>query len=317
MRILLATELSPEDRQRLECEFPDVHFIDAPNRESAVKSISGCEIMFGSSAPPELLEQADSLKWIHTRSAGVNSLRFDELARRRIIVTNSSGAHGVPIAENFLALMLAFATGLHRLFHAQNRRSWDPEPAREARFELEGQTLLVIGLGDLGATLAIKAKGLGMEVIGIRRTSQPPPPGVDEQMLGDQITEALNRADHVALCLPLTPETTGFIGDAELRAMKKSAYIYNAGRGKSINREALLRALREGWIAGAGLDVTDPEPLPPDDPLWDMPNVLLTQHTSGSSPQNSRRVTDLFIQNLRLYRSGKRLKNQIDLVAQY
>jgi phosphoglycerate dehydrogenase-like enzyme len=317
MRVLVATELDTEDYARLTKGFPKIEFVQAGDGAQAIDRIAGCEVMFGSRVSPELLSRADTLRWIHTRSAGVNSLPFDDLVARGITVTNSSGAHGVPIAENFLALMLAFAVGLHILIPAQRGCRWDPEPARKARFELEGQTLLIVGLGDLGAALALKAKGLGMYVLGIRRTNQPPPKGVDEQLSFDAQREALKRADHVALCLPLTPATVGFISEPELRAMKPSAFIYNAGRGRSIERVALIRALTEGWIAGAGLDVTDPEPLPPDDPLWLMPNVILTQHTSGSSPANSRRVTDLIMENLRRHLAGEPLMNVIDLREQY
>jgi phosphoglycerate dehydrogenase-like enzyme len=185
------------------------------------------------------------------------------------------------------------------------------------KFELDGATLLIAGLGGIGAGLAQKAKGLGMHVLGVRKRDVPPPPGVDEILTQDRLHEGLGRADHVALCLPLTDETTGYLGEAELRAMKPSAYVYNVGRGKSIDREALLQALREGWIAGAGLDVTDPEPLPSDDPLWSFPNVLLSQHTSGSSHQLDRRVTDIFAANLRRFLNNEPLENLVDYTLGY
>jgi phosphoglycerate dehydrogenase-like enzyme len=133
----------------------------------------------------------------------------------------------------------------------------------------------------------------------------------------EKLHTPLAAADHVALCLPLTPETTAIIGEAELRAMQPHAFIYNVGRGASIEPAALNRALREGWIAGAGLDVTDPEPLPPDSPLWDADNVILSLHTSGTSPRNVDRITDLFAENLRRYLDGAPLCNEIDPVQSY
>ena len=314
--VLVATELDSEDRRRLAEGFPGVEFVDGVGKERAAEMVPGREVMFGSVVTAEILARADAVKWIHTRSAGVNSLPFEELAARGITVTNSR-VHGTPIAENFLALMLAFATGLHVLMPMQLRREWNPDGTDGVKFELEGQTLLIVGLGDLGATLARKAKGLGMRVVGARKRDLPGPEGVDEVIPLEGLTAALGRADHVALCLPLTRETTGFFREEHFRAMKGSAYLYNAGRGKSVDREALLQALRERWIAGAGLDTTDPEPLPPDDALWSLPNVLLTQHTSGSSPHLSRRVTDLFMENLRRYRSGEALLNVVDLKAGY
>src|SRR5687768_17149723 len=199
MRVLIATELDTADRDRLIAAFAGLNLTFVDGREAAAESIPGSEVMLGGSVTPELLDRADSLRWIQTRSAGVNSLPFEELAKRGITLTNSSGAHGVPIAENFLALMLAFATGLHVLIPAQTRREWLADSAREMKFELEGQTLLVIGLGDLGATLARKARALGMHVLGIRRRNLDPPEGVDELIPPDRLLEALPRADHVAL----------------------------------------------------------------------------------------------------------------------
>lgn len=316
LRVVLATSLASEDRERLYAAFPKVDFVEAHGAEAIKEAASDCEVIFGH-VSAETLEAAPRLRWVQVRSAGVNHLPLKEMAARGILLTNSSGAHGVPIAENFLALMLAFAIRLPALLEAQRARAWHKRDIPGEKFELEGQTLLVIGLGDLGATLARKAAGLGMRVLGVRNRPLPPPPGVDAVFPSERLHEALRQADHVALCLPLTEKTKGYIDEAELRAMKPTAYIYNAGRGQSIAREPLLRALQEGWIAGAGLDVTDPEPLPPDDPLWSLPNVILTQHTSGHSPRNSRRVTDLFLENLRRFLQNEPLQNVVDYARGY
>lgn len=311
MRVLLAGHLDDEDRDRLVAAFPALDFSEPDAAESA----AGYEVVFG--WPSAEMLASDGLRWVQVRSAGVNSMPLDNLARRGIRLTTGSGAHGTPIAENMLAMMLAFAIRLPDLVRLQTDRRWDRHPIDDSKFELEGQTLLIAGLGGIGATLARKAKGLGLQVMGYRRHALPPPPGVDEMVSPVGFQQALGRADHVALCLPLTPDTEGFIGEAQLRAMKPTAYLYNAGRGKCVERGALLRALDEGWIAGAGLDVTDPEPLPQDDALWAHPNVILSQHTSGASRHNSRRVTDIFIQNLRRYLAGEPLVNEVDLQAGY
>lgn len=316
MRVLLGTNLASEDATRLRAAFPTVEFIEAPHRERMQAAAAHCEVIFGPISE-ELLAAAPRLRWVQVRSAGVDHLPLKALAARDILLTNGSGAHGIPIAESILALMLAFAIRLPTLMEGQRRCEWGYGRVYQEKFELEGQTLLVIGLGDIGSTLARKAKGLGMRVLGLRRRSLPPPPGVDELVPADRLSDALAQADHVALCLPLTEATTAFLGEAELRAMKPTAFVYNVGRGPSIAREPLLRALQEGWIAGAGLDVTDPEPLPPDDPLWALPNVLLTQHTSGSSPFNSRRVTDIFLDNLRRFLAGEPLRNVVDIARRY
>lgn len=316
MRVLLGTTLALEDTTRLRAAFPTVEFIEASHRERMQAVAAHCEVIFGPISE-ELLAAAPRLRWVQVRSAGVDHLPLEALAARNILLTNGSGAHGIPIAESVLALMLAFAIRLPTLMEGQRRREWGYGRVYQEKFELEGQALLVIGLGDIGSTLARKAKGLGMRVLGLRRRSLPPPPGVDELVPADRLSDALAQADHVALCLPLTEATTAFLGEAELRAMKPTAFVYNVGRGPSIAREPLLRALQEGWIAGAGLDVTDPEPLPPDDPLWALPNVLLTQHTSGSSPFNSRRVTDIFLDNLRRFLAGEPLRNVVDIARRY
>jgi phosphoglycerate dehydrogenase-like enzyme len=155
-----------------------------------------------------------------------------------------------------------------------------------------------------------------MRVIGVRRSAYPVR-GVTQVYTTKQLTSALAQADHVALCLPLTDATRHFIGAKELRAMRPTAYIYNVGRGASIDQNALIEALQKGAIAGAGLDVTDPEPVPPDSPLWGMPNVILSQHTSGSSPHNAKRVTDLFAANLARYLADKPLHQLIDPARGY
>jgi phosphoglycerate dehydrogenase-like enzyme len=176
--------------------------------------------------------------------------------------------------------------------------------------------LCVLGLGDIGGALATRALALGMRVVGVRRGGRAFP-GLAATYTPDRLLEALPQADHVALCLPLTSETRAIVGEREFVAMRPTAYIYNVGRGASIDPDALLRALQSGRIAGAGLDVTSPEPLPDDSPLWDMPNVILTQHVSGDSPYNAHRITTIFADNLRRYLAGEPLQNLVDKARGY
>jgi len=314
--VLVTTGLREASESRLRAEFPDVQFIFAPG-DGAVEAARWAEVLFGGQISAAMLERAEVLRWVHVRSAGVNHLPLDELARRGVLLTNGSGAHGTPIAENILAMMLAFAIRLPLLQEAKARREWLPQRVGAEKFELEGQTLLIAGLGDIGRALAVRASALGLRVLGCRRRDLPAPPGVHELVPLGQLHAGLGRADHVALCLPLTADTRGFLGERELRSMRPTAYVYNVGRGGSIGREALHRALREGWIAGAGLDVTDPEPLQPDDPLWDLPNVILTQHTSGGSPRNEERVVEIFMANLRRWLGGQTLQNVVDYGTGY
>jgi phosphoglycerate dehydrogenase-like enzyme len=318
--VLVGEDVGPANLARILAVDPRIEVIFCPEIDSFVAAAPRADVIFTKRLPAAAVASAERLRWVQAGTAGVEGMLAAGLRDRArdggVILTNASGAHGVTMAEVVLAMMLAFATRLHTLLHAQaqRRRARDEVVAR--KFELEGQTLLVLGLGDIGGTLARKARLLGVRVIGIRRDSSPSP-DVDEQHRPDALRDVLPRADHVALCLPLTAETRGIIGESELRAMRPTAYIYNVGRGASIDGDALLRALREGWIAGAGLDVTDPEPLPADSPLWDLPNVILSQHTSGSSPRNADRITDILIDNLARYLRGAPLRNRIDPVRGY
>jgi phosphoglycerate dehydrogenase-like enzyme len=296
--------------------FPGVEFRFCPTADELTRQAGDAEVIFSKRFPPQVLERVGRLRWVQAGTAGVERLLALGLADRGVLLTNATGAHGVPMAEMVLGMMLAFATGLHTLLWAQRARERVRSQVVENKFELEGQTLCVLGLGDIGGTLARKARALGMRVLGVRR-SQAPFAGLDGQVTPDQLLEALPEADHVALCLPLTAETRQIVGERELRAMKPSAYIYNVGRGPSIELTALLKALVEGWIAGAGLDVTDPEPLPEDSPLWAMPNVLLGQHSSGSSPWNADRITGIFLDNLGRYLRGEPLVNVVDAERGY
>jgi phosphoglycerate dehydrogenase-like enzyme len=314
--VIVGEDVGQANLARMREAYPEIEFCFCPTAEECIRQAAGAEVFFSKRFPAEAFERARRLRWVQAGTAGVERLLAMNLGERGIVLTNATGAHGVPMSEMILAMMLAFATGLHTLLWAQRLHQRAREPVIEQKFELEGQTLCVLGLGDIGGTLARKAQALGMRVLGVRR-SREPFPGLDGQYVPNQLLHALPEADHVALCLPLTKETRHIVAERELRAMKPSAYIYNVGRGASIEPAALLRALTERWIAGAGLDVTDPEPLPEDSPLWDMPNVLLGQHSSGSSPLNADRITNIFLENLGRYVRGDPLINVVDRARGY
>lgn len=307
---LIGEDIGAENLARLRREFPSVEFRFCLDAAEFLAAAPSAEIIFSKSFPPGALAAATRLRWVQAGTAGVDRL-VAGLAGRDVLLTNASGAHGVPMAELVLGMMLGFAAGLHTA--GRGPAEYDSVRAQILRekFELEGQTVCVLGLGDIGGTLARKAQALGMRVIGVRR-SRNPFPYADAQITPDRLLDVLPQSDHVALCLPLTSATVGIIGRAELRAMKPSSYIYNVGRGSSVEPEALLHALRERWIAGAGLDVTDPEPVPGDSPLWGMRNVVLSRHTSGSSPFNGDRITAIFARNLAHYLAGEPFPHPVD-----
>lgn len=308
--VVIGEDIGPANLERLRTAFPQVEFHLRLSEADFSAAAAHAQILFSKRFPAAALA-APGLRWVQAATAGVERLLAAGLVERGVTITNAHGAHGVPMAEVILSMMLAFATGLHSLIRVQESRRHIQQQIIHTKFELEGQTLCVIGLGDIGGTLAHKGRALGMRVVGVRRVPYPHP-AVEQVYTAHEIGQAVGQADHVALCLPLTAATTGLVGAAELRAMRPTAFIYNVGRGASLEPTALLQALQEGWIAGAGLDVTAPEPLPPDSPLWAMPNVILSQHTSGSSPYNADRITRIFAANLARYLAGDPLQNVID-----
>ena len=332
MRVLVgAAPIAVVDRQRLVQRFPGVAFDFAEDAAAMAAAAPEAEIIFTKSIPGDALAAATRLRWVQAGTAGVDGLlRLGLGARPDVLLTNARGAHGIPMAENILTMAFCFATRMHLLIRGQLEQGQRaPAPAGSSRptrlgarvveekWELDGQTMLVLGLGDVGGTLARKASALGMRVLGVRRRAGAHPHCAAVYSLADW-AEALPEADHVAVCLPLTPETRHCIGEAELRRMRPTAHVYNVGRGACIDGVALRRALAEGWIGGAGLDCVEPADTPaPDDPIWGLENVILSLHTSGSSPYNSRRITDIFMDNLERYQRGAPLNNLIDVGTGY
>jgi D-2-hydroxyacid dehydrogenase (NADP+) len=312
MRVLVGGAVRPADETELRSAFPAIDFVRADTPDDALAVAPTIDATIGLMVTADFVRGAERLRWVQIRPAGVNALPLDDLAERGVIVTNGRGVHSGPVAETAMTLLLACTTGLLPLIAAKQRHEWISGRMYSERRELGTQTILIAGLGDIGRTLAARVAALGTRVLGYDLIDKNPPPGVVELVAEDRLIPALGEVDHVVLILPLTPDTHGWFDEAKLRAMKPTAYLHNVGRGPLVDREALLRALREGWIAGAGLDVTVPEPLPPDDPLWDMPNVLLTQHTAGGSPSNDGRILAIYKENLRRLLAGAELLNLVD-----
>jgi phosphoglycerate dehydrogenase-like enzyme len=250
-----------------------------------------------------------ALRWFHSFSAGVDHPAFRTLLERGVLLSNSSGSSSVPIAQYVIAMMLRAVKRFDALAGAQRERRWEPVQAEE----LTGKTAGIIGVGHIGGEVARLAKAFGMRVIGCRRRQQARVRYVDELLPPDRLPELLARADFVVLTVPLSAQTDGLIDEAALRSMKPTAWLINVSRGRVVREAALLRALKEGWIAGACLDVFEEEPLPQESELWSLPNVVVTPHQSGFSPLNFDRASELFLENLRRYVAGKPLKNRVRL----
>ncbi|MFL6250784.1 MAG: D-2-hydroxyacid dehydrogenase [Actinomycetes bacterium] len=254
------------------------------------------------------------LRWIHATSAGageqVRKAALPAEALKRVAITTSSGVHAVPLAEYAILGLLAVAKELPRFVEEQRAKAW-PEVRRPLR-ELDGQTLFLVGLGDIGRETARLGKALGMRTAGFRRTQGPPPEWVDEVHGPERLAELAGRADAMVVSLPLTDQTAGLIDRATIDRLPASCIFVNVGRGGVVDEPALIDALRERRIAGAVLDVFATEPLPEDSPLWTLPNVLVTPHAAALSARENERIVQLFVDNLRRYLDGRPLRNVVE-----
>jgi phosphoglycerate dehydrogenase-like enzyme len=277
------------------------------------------EILCSYTIPANWHALALRLRWLQFPGAGVDSLRPTGLldADSGVMVTTAAGIHATIISEYVFGSMLMFNWNWPQMVRLQDGHVW----ARSAVWynlggrELEGQTLGIVGLGHIGRRIAQLGRAFGMHVLGTRHsmhTQENEDPHVDQIFPSEQLHELLRQSDYVVISVPLTGETEKLIGEAELRVMRHNAYLVNIARGRVIDEQALVRALREGWIAGAGLDVTEEEPLPPESPLYAMPNVILTPHISGNSAHYDTRLAALFAENLKRYRNGQQLRNRYD-----
>jgi phosphoglycerate dehydrogenase-like enzyme len=268
--------------------------------------------------PADLLSRAPSLRWYQQWSAGADwLLRHPEAAASNFVLTSTSGIHAIQISEHIFALLLAFARELPQAVRAKSQRRWIPTDQHERIFELAGKTMLLIGVGAIGERTAQIAAALDVRVLGVRRDPTIDVPGVEAMFGPHQLPDLLPQADFVVVTVPLTEETRGMIAERELRTMKPTSVIVNVGRGGTIAEGPLAQALREGWIAGAGLDVFEEEPLPKSSPLWALDNVIITSHYAGITPHYHERALEVFLDNLQRYTSGKPLKNVVDKALGY
>ena len=313
---MLIPDLGDEICARLQKAAPEATFLVAKNKEEALKLASQIDAAYGFHAP-DFIAAAPRLKWIQALSAGVERAPFAELRARNIAFTNASGVYGAHLADHLMAFILAFSRQLPFLMRAQIQGVWKRRTEYPAG-ELSGQTLLIDGLGGTGEHLARRAAGFDMRIIATRRhLDRPKPDAVASVHPTDHLHDLLPEADWVAVCVPLTPHTRDRYHDRAFERMKSTAYITNIARGPIINTEALMRALDAGQIAGAGLDVTDPEPLPAGHPLWNYENVIITPHASGHSPHANHRIIDLLCENLQRFATGQPLKNLVHLDLAY
>jgi phosphoglycerate dehydrogenase-like enzyme len=304
--------------RRFRRDFPSHTFLHATNEAETRQLLREADVMFSSEIDREQLAIASRLKWIHSPAAGVGGMLFPEMVASPVIITNSRGVSADTMAEHTLAVILALYRNLPLAVARQREHLWaqDEISARGNR-TIAGTHVLVVGLGAIGSAIAQRMAALGARVTGIRRRAGGPANGVAEVATTDRLLDLLPDADIVVVSAPHTSETLGLIGKAELDAMKPEAVLVNVSRGRLVDEAALAAALQNERLAGAALDVFEQEPLPDDSPLWDLPNVLITPHTSGFRPDHWDVMTDLFVENLRRYDAGKELLNVVDKRAGY
>lgn len=271
-----------------------------------------CEIIFGQ-VNRKILPTASQLKWIHTQSAGVDYLlEPEDNFPKDVVLTNSAGTYGIAISEYLLTTTLMLMRRNLEYAKLQFENTW--QPLGEVKC-IYGSKICVVGLGDIGENYAKRCRALGAVVSGVVRTPRAvKPDSVDKIYTIDQLDEAIADADVVALCLPGTKDTTGLFNENRLKKMKKGALLLNVGRGKAIDTLSLTRALESGQISGAGLDVTDPEPLPSDSTLWQMNNVIITPHISGNQTLELTNdlIVDKFVKYLQDYIAGRAFERVVN-----
>jgi phosphoglycerate dehydrogenase-like enzyme len=325
-RKVVVLDMWPGRTGRLGGVAPGLDVVVVADHEEALAEVGDADALLGILSPP-LLEAGRNLAWVQLASAGVESfLAFPGMARSEFVLTNAQRIFAPGGAEHVLAMVLALARRMPLSFDLQTRGEWDAEAVTgpsayvgdgSELLEMRGRTMVIAGLGGIGTETARIAHGIGMRVTATRNSSRQGPDFVSYVGLSHELIDLVREANVVVNTLPLT-ESTERVFDAEMfRAMKPGSYFVNVGRGRTVDTEALLQALKDGHLAGAGLDVTDPEPLPRSHELWRTPNVIITPHIGGDSDRHMERMYLLFEENLRRFALGDALLSVVDRTRGY
>lgn len=310
--VVLVSGVPEQDEARIRAAAPDADVTFAARPADLADRIPGAHVVAGN-LDPASFGRASALRWVHSWAAGVDGALFPELVASPVVLTSSKGNGAVPLAEHALMLMLMLDRDAPRWMRAQESRTWD----RFGHGELNGATCGIVGMGGAGSALARRAAAFDMRVLGLRRDSARPVPGVERMYGPDEVATFAAEADFLVVTAALTAQSRGLLGRAAFRAMKPTAFYVCVSRGGIADDPALLTALQEGWIAGAGLDAHDVEPLPADSPFWSLPNVIVTPHNGATTAQTRRRGVDVFVANLGRFVRGEPLGNVVDKAAGY
>ena len=306
---------------RLSRQFPQHTFLSAWDRDAIRRLLPEADVAFTPFVDRDVFLSASRLRWVQSPAVGVGSLMFPELLASNVVITTARGIRARSIAEHVIGVIIALARRLPDAWRAQIEHRWAQEalegPESGVR-TLQGLRIGIVGLGSIGMEIAKLAGPFGIRISGIRRRAgQPVPVGVDRVWPPERLLDLLPEADVIVLSAPHTPETKQLFGRRELSHVKRGAWLVNVARGKLIDDEAVIEALRDGRLGGAALDVFTREPLEPSSPYWDLPNVIVTPHTSGAMVDYWTPLVTLFSDNLRRFEKGEPLLNVVDKEAGY
>lgn len=317
-RVVIVRDPAPHDIEWLGTVAPDVELIAVRDNAAAVAAAARADAVIGFCSP-ELLAQGKKIRWLQLMSAGVERcVAIPAVAERGILVTNMQRVAGPVMAEHVMAMTLALARALPTYVRLQDRGRWDSQAVGDAgSLALEGKTMLIAGLGGIGTEVARRAHAFDMRIVATRASDRPAPDFVSHVGPPSELTALAREADVIVNTLPLTEETRGVFDAKVFAAMKPSALFINVGRGGTVVTSELVKSLNEKRLGGAGLDVTDPEPLPAGHPLWHAPNVIITPHVSTDSDLGSERHWQIARENLRRYVAGERMLSVVDVKRGY
>ena len=304
----------------IRARYPEMRVLHLPNYDTLPQELPDTNIFVGYSLRAEQLVHAKSLQWIHSTATGVAQLMYPELRASGVMVTNASGIFSVPMAEHTMGLILALARNFLDSVRYQDQSKWSVQDLWDKPqhiSEIKGTLLLIVGYGSIGRELARRATAFGMRVWGVTRSGKGDMTHAEKILPATELNEALPHADYVVLAAPETSETKHLIAAQQIARMKRGARLINIARGSLLDHSALVDALQRGALRGAALDVTSPEPLPADSPLWHAPNLFVTPHTSALSERLWPRQTELFMKLLDEWFSGKEMSNRVDFARGY
>ncbi len=306
--------------ESIRARWPDMRVVHLPAYDRLAQELPDADIFVGYSLRAPQLKDAKKLKWIHSTAAGVAQLMYPELRDSGILVTNPSGVFSVPMAEHTMGLLLAMARNFPDSVRHQDRANWGQQEMWDQPqhlTELNGRVLLIVGYGSIGRELGRRARAFDMRVWGVTRSGKGDATHAEKIVAAAQLESVLPEADYVVLAAPETSDTKQLMGVPQIARMKPGARLINVGRGSLLDEPALVRALETRALAGAALDVTGTEPLPPDSPLWKAPNLLITPHTSAVSDRLWHRETALLMELLERWFDGRELFNRVDFARGY